>query len=72
MGLEVQHLEEGAPGLSSHQCLHSPQQLNHAEKWVGKVVAHSRAQDHTQENPGVVGHYSQHHEVADDHLSNMD
>lgn len=47
-------------------------QLSHVEKWVGQVVAHTGAQDHAEENPGVVGHNRQHHEVAHDHLSDME
>lgn len=52
--------------------LHISGPLRHVEKWVGQVVAHSRAQDHTEENPGVVGHNSQHHKVANYHLNDMD
>lgn len=52
--------------------LHIAGPLGHVEKWVGQVVAHGRAQDHTEENPGVVGHNSQHHKVANYHLNDMD
>lgn len=71
-GLEAQRLQEGAIAHSGPQCLQSPHQLNHAEKRVGQVVAHSRAKDHAEEDPRVVRHDSQHHEVAYDHLNNMD